>query len=90
MESNCGTLDEREQLMLKRVMETGFFLQDLKLYLDTHPRDAQALQLYCKTAEQYRRQHDYFSQNVYPLTADTAGGKDCWNWIEGGWPPAKS
>lgn len=81
--------DSKEMRMLRKLMETSFFLTDLNLYLDTHPEDERALCLYRKTAEQYNCQHQYFCENVFPLTANTAGMNEVWNWFDGTWPPAK-
>ena len=32
--------------MMKEIAETGFFLDDLRLYLDTHPLDGDALNIF--------------------------------------------
>ena len=90
MANDCVySADSKEMSMLRRIMETDFFLQDLKLYLDTHPCDDHALCLYRQTAEQLKKQRTYFSEKVFPLTADMAGMSDTWNWFEGTWPPDK-
>ena len=37
---------ENENLLLKKVYETGFALDEITLYLDTHPTDPQAMEYY--------------------------------------------
>ena len=38
-------MDDRDTL-LKEIGEVSFFLDDLRLYLDTHPQEERALELY--------------------------------------------
>jgi len=58
---------EREALMTK-INQTGFFLDDLTLYLDTHENDTQALSLYHEKVTEYAQYRQQFAQNFYPLT----------------------
>ncbi len=58
---------EREQLMT-RIYELNFFLDDLTLYLDTHEKDAQAIQLYHEKSQEYAGLRKQFAQNYYPLS----------------------
>ncbi len=58
---------EREALMTK-INQTGFFLDDLTLYLDTHENDTQAIQLYHEKVNEYAQYRKQFAQNYYPLT----------------------
>ena len=48
------TLNER-QTMLKKVQAASFALDDLKLYLDTHPTDKKALSAFAKYQDEYER-----------------------------------
>ncbi|WP_099468571.1 spore coat protein CotJB [Konateibacter massiliensis] len=58
---------EREQLMTK-INQVSFFLDDLTLYLDTHEKDAQALQLYHEKSLECAELRKQFAQKFYPLT----------------------
>ena len=58
---------DREQLMTK-INQIGFFLDDLTLYLDTHEKDAQAIQLYHGKVKEYAELRKQFAQQFYPLT----------------------
>ena len=77
----------QEQLM-NCINEVSFALDDILLYLDTHPYDSNALQY----ADQFIRQRTaavaVYSRRFAPLTIDSAetsqGG--CWNWILQPWP----
>ncbi|MDF2511977.1 MAG: hypothetical protein K0S04_1843 [Herbinix sp.] len=58
---------EREQLMTK-INELGFFLDDLTLYLDTHEKDTQAMQLYHEKSQEFAGLRKQFAQDYYPLS----------------------
>lgn len=75
-----------EELM-RAIMEADFFAQDLKLYLNTHPWDTRALEMYHEACKQYKACKAAFEDNFYPLTPCSAGKGDCWDWPEGVWPP---
>ena len=75
-----------EELM-RAIMEADFFAQDLKLYLNTHPDDVRALAMYREACKQYKACKAAFEDSFYPLTACSAGKDDCWDWLEGVWPP---
>ncbi|MCU6762799.1 CotJB protein [uncultured Roseburia sp.] len=63
---------------LKDIMETGFFLDDLTLYLDTHPDDKEALSLmneYLKKKEQlvteFSKSHFTLTKNCVPQAEES-------------------
>ncbi len=69
------------------LMEASFYAQDLKLYLDTHPDDSRAVEMYVEACRQYKACKAAFEENCYPLTPCSAGLNGSWNWPEGIWPP---
>ena len=76
----------RENLM-NRINEVSFAVNDILLYLDTHPSDPAALQ-YFQEYTQLRKQalQDYAAM-YGPLTVDLAiGSRGKWNWIQQPWP----
>ena len=64
----------------------GFALHELALYLDTHPDDSEALELY----RQYQRiYHDgmmQFEKTNGPITHAAPGDGNRYNWIDDPWP----
>lgn len=63
-----------------------FALDDIKLFLDTHPDNKSALEYYQKyrhLAEQTTR--NYVNQ-YGPLTAQQVEGTGRWTWIDTPWP----
>lgn len=75
-----------EELM-RAIMEADFFAQDLKLYLDTHPSDMRAVEMYREACKQYKACKAAFEDCFYPLTACSAGKDGEWDWLDGVWPP---
>lgn len=77
---------EREALMLQ-IYQISFAADDLRLYLDTHPQDAQALEMLKSHLKQRKQLLRTFAQKFYPLTMDCmadieqeekADGCYCW------------
>lgn len=75
--------------LLRAIAEADFFAQDLKLYLDTHPDDKRAVEMYAEACRQYKACKAAFEDTFYPLTACSAGMDGCWDWPEGVWAPFK-
>lgn len=78
--ANCAEL-------MKAIMEAHFFATDLKLYLDTHPDDSRAVEMFREACKQYKACKAAFEDSFYPLTECSAGKDGCWDWPEGIWPP---
>lgn len=84
--------DEREVLM-KKIQEISFFLDDMRLFMDTHPDNQNGLEL-LKNAVQTRKELlKKFALQFYPLTMDCMAeiytenpSKDCYCWKEGPMP----
>lgn len=59
--------------LLKQIDQASFLLTDLKLYLDTHPEEAEASSLYQNTRLKRRELLAQFASDYYPLTQDCEG-----------------
>lgn len=77
----------REQLLCK-INEVSFAVNDILLYLDTHPTDKQALAFYEKHTAKRRELMKEFSEKYGPLTVDDASKSslDSWKWAQQPWP----
>lgn len=73
--------------LLRAIMEADFFAQDLKLYLDTHPDDTRAVEMFREAVNQTKACRAAFEDSFYPLLASGAGMDGTWDWPEGVWPP---
>lgn len=80
-ENDCNST-RREMLM--QIKEYDFALDELNLYLDTHPDDAQALCLHNNYARTLRELETEYQKVYGPLTANYPCKK--WRWLEEPWP----
>lgn len=60
---------EREALMLE-IQRVSFLLDDLRLYLDTHPEDQEGLAEFKTALEKRKQMKEEFAEKFYPLTPD--------------------
>lgn len=66
----------------------SFAVDDVKLYLDTHPRDQEALDFFYEYNKKRNQLLKEYAKYYGPLTVDTAvpSCSDRWNWINEPWP----
>lgn len=83
---------ERERLMLE-IYQICFTVDDLRLYLDTHPQDVQALDMLKNSLLQRKQLLADHAMRFYPLTMDcmadiyqAGAGAGCYCWQEGPMP----
>jgi len=71
---------------LAELQALDFAINELGLYLDTHPNDAEAMELFQSYAELYRKGAEAYEKCHGPLNRMDAihGGKYCWK--KGPWP----
>lgn len=74
-----------ENELLKKVYETGFALDDIALYLDTHPTDQEAMNYYRWVQRENRGAVRAFEQTYGPLMIDGVESND-WSWVSNPWP----
>lgn len=89
-------MDDRDTL-LKEIGEVSFFLDDLRLYLDTHPLEERALDLYQQNHKKRMELLKLYADKFEPLTCscidlDSNGspaadslyaGRKHWTWSDG-------
>jgi spore coat protein JB len=71
--------------MLWQITADQFAAFDTQLYLDTHPYDRNALNLFNKFQRSYQRGKREFEHTFGPLSPDTAEF-DTWRWVGDPWP----
>lgn len=72
-------MNDKNQL-LNDIGIVSFVLDDLALYLDTHPMDKEALEYYNHYNHIRHQLVKEFSRKYYPLTRDMADGNMEWRW----------
>lgn len=78
-------LSEREEL-LNCIDTTSFAIDDVALYLDTHPTDKVALDYYEKVNALRKEAIKNYTTYFGPLTIDDVNTTNNWSWVEEPWP----
>lgn len=81
---SCDLQNATREEMLHQIKCSFFAIQELALYLDTHPEDEKALCLHNKYAKEYRDLTDKYQKVYGPLTILYPCNK--WRWLEEPWP----
>lgn len=69
--------------LLKQIYEVSFAVNDMTLYLDTHPNDSNALATFRVLKEQRKTALTAFEESYYPLTIDCmTDDENNWTWGE--------
>lgn len=76
------------QELLERINEASFAVDDVKLFLDTHPCDQEAMEYFEKYSQMRNEALKEYAKYYGPLTVDTAiyASKEHWSWIDEPWP----
>ena len=70
--------------LLNEIMALNFAINDLALYLDTHPNDTNAIRMHCEYSEKQIALTAEYQKLYGPLTINFMS--DTWNWIDEPWP----
>ena len=84
----CDKLKEETSIkaLLDEISQVGFAVDEMTLYLDTHPYETEAidyLTYYVRRKNQLMKEYAY---QYGPLTIDTADPCSHWNWATEPWP----
>ncbi|KIR03912.1 hypothetical protein P261_02727 [Lachnospiraceae bacterium TWA4] len=72
--------------LMQKIYELGFAMDDMILYLDTHPEDNNALSYYHEVQKNYQKLWTEYNNQVRPLTNKTEVNTQIWNWNVGKMP----
>ena len=64
----------------------AFAIQELALYLDTHPKDQEALDLYQQYQQMYHHGMEEYAASVGPMNHRTPTGGNKYRWLDDPWP----
>lgn len=92
----ANTLNAQEAALLQ-IQQTSFVVDDLRLYLDTHPEDQEGLKLLKSMLKRRKTLLKEFALQFYPLTVDCMNDiyeenpeSACYCWPEGKIPWERS
>ena len=84
---SCPENENTRAEMLNEIKCLAFAIQELALYLDTHPDDACAVNMYNSFSKQLNEAIRNYECKYGPLTNFGYGKSGCpWQWVEQPWP----
>ena len=84
MERNMG--EWTKEALRQRLCQASFAMDDVLLYLDTHPEDQEALSYYHYVVGLRDEAMDAWQRQYGPLMVDAVQSTDRWTWITEKWP----
>ncbi len=82
-----GDKMNNDAMNLKReIAGTHMMLEELQLYLNTHPNDRNALAKRNAFVKQMKILNDEYNKNFGMITQDASLSTYPWQWIDGPWP----
>lgn len=75
-----------ERALEREIDRISFAMDELRLFLDTHPRDTKALAAVSELGKKRRESIERYRELYGPLDAYSAGGSEVWNWLRQPWP----
>ena len=83
-----GMVNQKEKpITPKTELQTlGFGIQELALYLDTHPEDKEALQLYRTYQKMHHEASMEYAQKCGPMNHEMPVDSNKYNWLDDPWP----
>ncbi len=79
-------MDLRKHDALQAVNESCFLMQELALYLDTHPTCISGLTRYQQARQAYQQAMNNYCAQYGPLNLEQSNGGNCWQWTQDPWP----
>ncbi len=76
--------------LFKTIQMYGFAIDEIVLYLDTHPNCRNALNFYHKYNELRRSAIEEYNRLYGPLTAGEVKSNETWTWTHEPWPWERS
>ena len=85
MQGNCNCVNNKKELM-EIISQASFALDDIILYLNTHPCDEKALKAY----EEYRKIRKVavmeYTKEYGPINSYDVEEGNYWDWVNSPWP----
>ncbi len=84
MDNSCSCQNTGKKEMLHKIMSLNFAINDLSLYLNTHPTDSQAICKHNEYVKEVEKLTEEYQKLYGPLTINFIS--DTWDWIDEPWP----
>ncbi len=63
-----------------------FAMHELRLYLDTHPKDTTAIALFNKYQQKLKVLTNEYNRQFGPIDWNTPNAGNTWKWVQDPWP----
>lgn len=77
---------QNQYKMLMYITKVTFALDDVILFLDTHPCDKEALSYYQMVRKEREKAMKQYNEQYGPLQIDQVESCDYWTWLDEPWP----
>ena len=71
--------------LMNQIGEASFAMDDVALFLDTHPNDMAAMQYYQNVVAMRKNAMSAYERQFGPLLIDNVSGSN-WDWVTEKWP----
>ena len=75
-----------QQNMMRRLQVQSFVIDDIRLYLDTHPDDKRALEYYQKYRSLKEQTEREYVERYGPIDSFQVDSSTRWTWVDTPWP----
>lgn len=79
-------MNQKQCSLLMYINQVSFAMDDVNLFLDTHPCNKEAMEYYHMVKEQREKAMKEYNQKFGPLQIDQVESCDYWTWVEQAWP----
>lgn len=79
-------MNAEQRRLMQQIYEAGFAIDDVLLYLDTHPCDEEALAYYESFRKLYAKLVKDYSIHFGPLNVNQVDVANQWTWAKTPWP----
>jgi spore coat protein JB len=79
-------MNQKRMQLMRLIYESGFAVDDVVLFLDTHPCSQEALAYYHDMRTIYKKAVREYEENFGPLTAESVDIDNQWTWTQEPWP----
>jgi len=75
-----------QKKLYKIIQQLSFAVNEVTLYLDTHPHCRQAIQYYKKHRDALKEAVSLYEEKYGPMTMYGINSCDNWTWVHDQWP----
>lgn len=82
---NLAISNQSRQALMKQINDVSFAMDDVLLFLDTHPNDADAMHYYHNAVNMRKAAMDAYQRQFGPFFVEDVMG-NAWSWVTEKWP----